>query len=85
VAAVLGTGGHGRQGRAQRAIRRNGAADLSPGGGQRCPTDTALRTGAPPAPERLDRVIIGFAGDAGDGMCSEVVPVVVEVEVAVPA
>jgi len=48
-------------------------------------SDTALRTGAPPAPERLDRVIIRFAGDSGDGMCSEVVPVVVEVEVAVPA
>ena len=33
----------------------------------------------------LDRVVVRFAGDSGDGMCSEVVPVVVEVEVAVPA
>ncbi len=31
-------------------------------------SDTAERAGAPPAPERLDRVIIRFAGDSGDGM-----------------
>jgi 2-oxoglutarate ferredoxin oxidoreductase subunit alpha len=31
-------------------------------------SDTAERTGAPPAPERIDRVIIRFAGDSGDGM-----------------
>ncbi len=31
-------------------------------------SDTAERTGAPSAPERLDRVIIRFAGDSGDGM-----------------
>lgn len=31
-------------------------------------SDTAERTGVPPTPERLDRVIIRFAGDSGDGM-----------------
>ncbi|HJR25165.1 MAG TPA: 2-oxoacid:acceptor oxidoreductase subunit alpha [Acidimicrobiales bacterium] len=31
-------------------------------------SDTAERTGATAAPERLDRVIIRFAGDSGDGM-----------------
>jgi 2-oxoglutarate ferredoxin oxidoreductase subunit alpha len=31
-------------------------------------SDTAERQSAPPAPERLDRVIIRFAGDSGDGM-----------------
>ena len=31
-------------------------------------SDTAERASAPPAPERLDRVIIRFAGDSGDGM-----------------
>ncbi|MGH9084351.1 MAG: 2-oxoacid:acceptor oxidoreductase subunit alpha [Acidimicrobiales bacterium] len=31
-------------------------------------SDTAERTGAPSGPERLDRVIIRFAGDSGDGM-----------------
>jgi 2-oxoglutarate ferredoxin oxidoreductase subunit alpha len=31
-------------------------------------SDTAERTDAPPAPERIDRVIIRFAGDSGDGM-----------------
>ncbi|MEX2292249.1 MAG: 2-oxoacid:acceptor oxidoreductase subunit alpha [Acidimicrobiales bacterium] len=31
-------------------------------------SDTAERAGAPPAPERLARVIIRFAGDSGDGM-----------------
>ena len=31
-------------------------------------SDTAERTGAPPKPERLARVIIRFAGDSGDGM-----------------
>ncbi|MEO7427899.1 MAG: 2-oxoacid:acceptor oxidoreductase subunit alpha, partial [Acidimicrobiales bacterium] len=31
-------------------------------------SDTVERTGAPPVPERLARVIIRFAGDSGDGM-----------------
>jgi 2-oxoglutarate ferredoxin oxidoreductase subunit alpha len=31
-------------------------------------SDTAERTSAPSGPERLDRVIIRFAGDSGDGM-----------------
>ena len=31
-------------------------------------SDTAERTSAPPVPERIDRVIIRFAGDSGDGM-----------------
>jgi 2-oxoglutarate ferredoxin oxidoreductase subunit alpha len=31
-------------------------------------SDTVERRSAPPAPERLDRVIIRFAGDSGDGM-----------------
>jgi 2-oxoglutarate ferredoxin oxidoreductase subunit alpha len=31
-------------------------------------SDTVERASAPPAPERLDRVIIRFAGDSGDGM-----------------
>ncbi|MFZ6002682.1 MAG: 2-oxoacid:acceptor oxidoreductase subunit alpha [Actinomycetota bacterium] len=31
-------------------------------------SDTAERASAPPAAERLDRVIIRFAGDSGDGM-----------------
>ncbi len=31
-------------------------------------SDTVERTSASPAPERLDRVIIRFAGDSGDGM-----------------
>jgi 2-oxoglutarate ferredoxin oxidoreductase subunit alpha len=31
-------------------------------------SDTVERHSAPPAPERLDRVIIRFAGDSGDGM-----------------
>ena len=31
-------------------------------------SDTAERSGQPAAPERLDRVIIRFAGDSGDGM-----------------
>src|SRR3546814_17924539 len=31
-------------------------------------SDTAQRESAPSSPERLDRVIIRFAGDSGDGM-----------------
>ena len=31
-------------------------------------SDTAERTSVPSAPERLDRVVIRFAGDSGDGM-----------------
>src|SRR5215213_9715872 len=37
-------------------------------GGWTALSDTAEHTGVPSAPERLDRVIIRFAGDSGDGM-----------------